>query len=275
VLGVLSSLMVVLFHGSTHHLIPLYAVGVFIAFTLSQLGMVRRHLRLREPGWQFRTFLSGFGACCTGIVMCIFAVVKFTAGAWLVLIIIPSLVLLFLRINRHYQEVAKRLTMERFAPMQPFEHTVLVLVPGIHRGIMQAMAYACSISPAARAVYVEVDPEETSRVQEKWHRWMPSTPLVVLESPYRSLVDPLLRYIDQVDAERDDDIVTLIIPEFVTSRWWTKLLHNQSGLMLKFALLFKKGIVVTNVRYYLDDRVEEEAEETTPLRPAAATLTKT
>ena len=266
-LAILSSLLVIGFHGSTHHLIPLYAVGVFVSFTLSQAGMVRRHMRLREPGWQFRAGMSGFGALCTGVVMCVIAAAKFAMGAWIVIFLIPLLVLLFMRIHRHYQQVANYLTMARYTPSRPRENTVLVLVPGIHRGIMQALDYARSISPNVRAVYLEVDPEDTARVQEKWRRWVPDIPLVVLESPYRSLLEPLSRYIDQVELERDDDIITVILPEFVTPEWWAKLLHNQSGLMLKFALLFKKGVVVTNVRYYLDESLDgvHEPLDTPPL----------
>jgi amino acid permease-like protein len=256
VLAVLSGLLVWGFKGVTHHLIPLYAVGVFLSFTLSQAGMVKRWLHHKEPGWPRGAAINGFGALCTTVVLMVFATTKFIDGAWVVVLLIPLLVVMFLRISAHYREVKKRLSLEHFPGSQPFQHTVCILVPGVHRGVIPALDYARSMSSEVRGVHVEVDPSETAMVQEKWSRWAPDIPLVVLESPYRSLIEPVLRYLDEVEAEREDDVVTVIIPEFVANKWWEKILHNHSGLLLKLALLGKRGIVVTNVRYHLNGTYE-------------------
>jgi hypothetical protein len=173
-------------------------------------------------------------------------------GAWLVMVAIPCIVWMCLRISAHYRDVATHLTMERYEEVPDFRHTVLLVVSGVHRGIMPAVKYARSIGEDVRAVYVEVDPEQSAELLRRWSRYVPDIPLVVLESPFRSLLDPLLTYIDEVERERDEDIVTVVVPEFVTEKWWTKLLHGQNGLLLKWSLLFRKGVVVTNVRYYLD-----------------------
>lgn len=342
-LALLSIGTVVAFSASTHHLIPLYALGVFLSFTLSQYGMFVRWLRLKPHGWQLGAVISGLGGTTTLVVLVIIAVTKFMAGdpvhffplttplgiwtvltvitfvllsmyhrwmgkwflglstlaflvfwaaarpsllgpveihlgAWLVMAAIPALVWMCGRIHAHYAEVSEHLTMSRFQDVPDFRHTVLVLVPGIHRGVMPAVKYARSIGGDVRAVYVEMDPARTPEVLERWGSYVPEIPLVVLESPYRALTEPLLEYIDQVERERDDDVVTVIIPEFVTEKWWTRLLHNQNGLLLKWALLFKPGVVVTNIRYHLDtDRdappghvltstLEEETEPGSPQR---------
>jgi amino acid transporter len=308
---------VVAFGASTHHLIPLYAFGVFLSFTLGQTGMVVRWFRLKPAGWKLGALISGIGAAATAVVLVIIAITKFMAGdpvhfwpittqlglwsivsvvtfvllsmyhrwmgkwflglsvlgfliywaaaqvdvlapvdvrlgAWVVMAAIPALVWMCFRINAHYKEVATHLTMQRYEDVPDFRHTVLVLVGGLHRGVMPAVKYARSIGGDVRAVYVEIEPEKTPDVLQRWRNYVPDLPLVVLDSPYRALTAPLLRYIDEVEQERDDDIVTVVIPEFVTEKWWTKLLHGQNGLLLKWALLFRKGVVVTNIRYYLD-----------------------
>jgi hypothetical protein len=175
-------------------------------------------------------------------------------GAWVVMVAIPCLVWMCFRINAHYKEVAEHLTMERYDPVPDFKHTVLVLVGRLHRGIMPAIHYARSMGDDVRGVYVEIEPDKTADVLQRWQRWVPDVPLVVLESPYRSLTGPLLEYINSVEDEREDDVVTVIIPEFVTEKWWTTLLHGQNGLLLKWALLFRENVVVTNVRYHLAQR---------------------
>jgi amino acid transporter len=253
VLAVLSGLLVWMFGGVTDHLIPLYAIGVFLSITLSQAGMVKHWLSLKEPGWRKSAVINGFGALCTGVVTLVIAATKFTHGAWMVVILIPLLVLGFLRIQNHYLDVGRRLTLENCERPKPFHNTVCVIAPKLHAGIIPALEYARSISREVRGVYVEIDPQETSRVHEKWAQWAPDLPLVVLDSPYRALIEPVMSYLAEVEKERPDDIVTVIIPEFVASRWWAKALHNHSGLMLKFALLRMPGIVVTNVRYHLSD----------------------
>jgi amino acid transporter len=252
-LGLLAALLIVAFGGDTHTLLPLYAIGVFVSFTLSQSGMVMRWVRLRGRAWAQLAVVNGIGALATFIVLCILTVTKFVEGAYIVVLLIPMLVALFRGVERHYNQVGKELTIEPNSGFRPIKHTVVVLVPGLNQAVMQTLEYARSISADARAVYVEMDPAETAAFAERWTKYVgDEMPLVILESPYRSLVQPVLRYLDDVDAERHDDIVTVIIPEMVTPRWWQKLLHNQNGLLLKFSLLFKKGIVVTNVRYHLD-----------------------
>ena len=277
VLALIATTLLVIFHASTHHLIPLYAVGVFLSFTLSQSGMVVRWWRRREGNWRLAMAVNTTGAIATGIVMIVVAVSKFVDGAWMVVLLIPLMVLLFRKVHHHYAEVAEQLSMAHFEGVRPFRHTVLLLVPDVHRGIMQALAYARTISPHIRAVYIEIDPSRTQRMLERWQQWVPDIPLVVLPSPYRGLVEPLMRYLDEVEAEREDDVITVVIPEFVTPQWWSKLLHNQSGLLLKFALLFRKNVVVTNVRYYLEPHVpaprEGAASEPAPLVKAGAPST--
>jgi amino acid transporter len=252
-LALLASSLIWLFHGVTHYLLPLYAIGVFISLTHSQAGMVKHWLKLREPGWRKSAVINGLGALATGVVLIDIAASKFRLGAWIVVILIPLLVLLFLRIHTHYLHVAHRLSLENCDPPKPFHHTVCVLVPKLHRGIIPALEYARSISREVRGVYVEIDPQETARVHEKWARWAPDLPLVVLDSPYRALIEPVISYLEEVENERPDDVVTVIIPEFVARRWWAKVLHNHSGLLLKFALLRMPRIVVTNVRYHLSE----------------------
>ena len=251
ILGGLSLLLLVIFLGDTHALIPLYAVGVFISFTLSQLSMVRRWLRVRGDGWWWRAALNAVGALATGVVMLTIAVTKFTHGAWIVVLLIPTLVVIFLVVHRHYDEVASQLSMDGLEPPPPISHTVLVLVGDLHRGVLKAIQYAQSLSPAAKAVFVETDPERTRRLEEKWGKWGMGVPLIVLSSPYRSLLGPLLEYVDHLQERGDQHIVTIILPEFVPAKWWQHLLHNQTALLIKGALLFHKNIIVTNVPYHL------------------------
>ena len=252
ILALVSIGLLVLFQADTHALIPLYALGVFVSFTLSQSGMVRYWLRERGPRWSFRALLNGMGATATAAVAVIIAVTKFTHGAWMVVVLIPCMIALFLAVRRHYDEVARQLSVESAAPrVAPRGHAVLVLVGDVHRGMLPAVEYARSLSPGARGVYVEVDPEQTRRFEERWVRYVEGMPLVVLRSPYRSVAGPLLEYLDLLQGQAPDDIVTIVLPEFVPARWWQHLLHNQTALLIKGALLFRKGVVVTNVPYHL------------------------
>ena len=251
ILGGLSLLLLIIFGGDTHALIPLYAVGVFISFTLSQSSMVRRWLRLGGDGWWWRAALNAIGALATGVVMLTIAVTKFTHGAWIVVLLIPTLVAVFLIVHRHYDEVASQLSMDGLEPPPPLQHTVLVLVGDLHRGVLKAIQYAQSLSPSAKAVFVETDPERTRRLEEKWGKWGMGLPLIVLSSPYRSLLGPLLEYIDHLHERGEHHIVTIILPEFIPARWWQHLLHNQTALLIKGALLFRKNIIVTDVPYHL------------------------
>jgi amino acid transporter len=251
ILGSLAIALLVIFHGETHALIPLYAVGVFISFTLSQASMVRRWLRLREEGWWWRAVLNGVGALVTGVVMLTIAVTKFSHGAWIVVLLIPTLVLAFWAVHRHYDEVARQLSLEDFSPPPPMTNTVLVLVGDLHRGVVKAIQYAQSLSPAAKAVFVETDPERTRRLEEKWAKWGLGLPLIVLSSPYRSLLGPLLEYIDHLQQHGDNHMVTIVLPEFIPARWWQQILHNQTALLIKGTMLFRKNVTVTDVPYHL------------------------
>ncbi len=251
VLAFFSILLLVLFEASVHALIPLYAIGVFLSFTLSQTGMVIRWWRRRDTGWAGPALLNAVGALVTAVVLVVVTITKFLDGAWMVAVAVPLLILVFYRIHRHYEDVSSALSMEGFAEPPSLRNTVLVLINTVHRGIVPALHYARSIGDDIRGVYVEIHPEKTHEVQTKWARWVSDFPLVTLTSPYRSLSAPVLQYLDEVQAEREDDIVTVLIPEFDTPSLFSKLLHNHSGLRLKLALLSKPGVVVANIRYHL------------------------
>jgi len=295
-LALFSSILVIVFSGDTSRLIPLYAVGVFLSFTLSQAGMVRHWLKERlslvrtqqndlsagdGPGdsagpvpdpelvihrratfisdevtdlthWKKSIVINGVGALVTFIVLTVFILTKFIHGAWVVVVVIPLLVVMFHSIHEHYVDVAKQLSTEGLEPLRPIKHTVLVPISGIHRGVVHALQYAKSIGgDNVMALYVDLDAEATNKLRKKWDQWGSGVKLVVLQSPYRSLVRPLLRYIDRIERARDDDMITVVLPEFVPAKWWHQLLHNQSSLLLKGALLFRKGIIVTSVPYHL------------------------
>ncbi|MEN9933810.1 MAG: hypothetical protein RLZZ387_389 [Chloroflexota bacterium] len=254
VLGAIAAVLVVGFGAREQALLPLYAVGVFMSFTISQVGMVRRWLRLKSPGWQRSALINGLGATVTGVVLVVLAFTKFLEGAWAVLLLIPIMVLVLRAIHTHYASVAEQLSLADVRPPQAVRrHTAIVLVSGVHRGVIPAVQYALSLAPDnVTAVYVDMDPVATEKMRAKWQQWGSGIPLVVLSSPYRSLMRPLLQYIDEVDAKYDDDVLTIILPEFVPSKWWQYMLHNQTGLQLKAALFFSKGTVVTSVPYHLE-----------------------
>lgn len=246
-------LLLVMFGGDTHSLLPLYAVGVFLSFTLSQGGMVRHWLRLREKGWRWRIWVNGVGAVVTAVVLLVLAVTKFREGAWIVVVVIPLLIAVFVVIRRHYEEVAVELSLEGLGGPPRFQHTVLVPIGDVHRGVVRAVQYAKTLAPTAtvRAVFVETDPAHTPRLEEKWSKWGLEVPLVILTSPYRSLLRPLLEYLDQIQSRGDDQMVTIVLPEFLPRRWWQHILHNQTALLIKGALLFRKNTVVADVPYLL------------------------
>jgi amino acid transporter len=254
-LGVFAALLVVAFDAREQAMLPLYAIGVFISFTLSQYGMVRHWVRTREPGWQRSVTVNAVGAVLTALVLAVIVVTKFEQGAWAVLVLTPILVLLFRAVHTHYLQVARQLSLEKAPRVEPVRrHTALVLISGIHRGVVPALEFAKSIAPDnTTALFVDLDAEHTRKIQEKWARWGAGIPLQVLDSPYRSLVRPILRYIDQIDAQYDDDVLSVILPEFIPSKWWQHLLHNQTALTIKAALLFRKGVVVISVPYHLED----------------------
>jgi amino acid transporter len=261
-LAILASLLLIVFHGNTNLLINLYAVGVFMSFTLSQGGMVLHWWRLRREhrGWQRSMVINGLGAMTTALVALIISVTKFTEGAWIVVILIPLLVLMFMGIHKHYQYVE----LERTAniPTKPAEiqHLFVVPIAGLDKVSIQSLSYARSISDNVTAVHVAIDEADAIKVREEWKRWrhnigaQEKTELVIIESPYRSLARPLLRYIDTVHQLYPEYTLTVLLPEFVVSHWWEHILHNQTALQLKAALLFRPGIVVTSVPQHLPGR---------------------
>jgi hypothetical protein len=280
-LALLSGLLVFAFGASTHALIPLYAVGVFISFTLSQAGMVRHWWRLREPGWRRHMVINAIGAVSTGVVLLVVIQAKFLQGAWIVAVLIPAYVGVMYKIHQHYEEVRAELTLEGAQPLPPIQHhRVIVPVGGIHRGVLAALRYAKSLSSDVEAVIVDVDPRRTEEVAAKWKRWGMDVPLTILPSPYRSMVSPLIRHLDGLELELGfDEPVTLVVPEFVPNRLWQFFLHGQTALMLKVALYFRRRAghrvaVVTSVPYYLGkpDPIEEFEEVRPTILAPAATL---
>ncbi len=254
ILGLVSALLIVYFRGQTHSLIPLYAVGVFLSFTLSQSGMVIHWWRRRKEDqkWLVHAAINGTGALVTVAVFVIETVTKFTMGAWVVAILIPGAVMFFLAIRRHYDAVAKDLRMELSdVRVKPVKHIVVVPIAGIHRAVAATLAYARSLSNDIRAVHVSVNPEETEKIKARWEQWDIGIPLTVLPSPYRSLTAPLLGYIDDIQRKEKATVVTVVIGEFLPKRWWQYLLHNQSALWLTTILHFRPNTVVVSVPYHL------------------------
>ena len=248
-----ASLLIVVFRGKVAALIPLFAVGLFTAFTLSQFGMVRHHLRLREKGWKVGVAVNAVGTVATSVILVVVLVSKFTEGAWIPAVVIPTVVFLFMSIKRHYTGVARRLAVGRDAPLPVVHNTVVVLVSDLTRGVFNALAYAKSLHPD-RLVALTVDLEDShvDTLKQEWDRHGFDVPLETLESPYRDLTRPVLDFLDSVDAERPDDVITVVIPEFVVRRWWEQILHNQSALLLKARLLFRRNTVVISVPTQLD-----------------------
>ena len=253
-LGALASILLVAFGGDTHALLPLYAIGVFLSFTLSQSGMVVHWFRLKTPNWQREAVINGIGATATLVVLIVIVMTRFTHGGWIVVVLIPIIVALFLMIHRHYREAAAQLSLEDYgAPQRIRRHRVIVPIADVHRGVLEALHYARALSDDVTAVYVETDPEETANVREKWNRWGDGVRLEVLKSDYRSIIEPLIIYLDKVDACQPDDMITVVMPQFLASRWWHNLLHNQTALLIRLSLLFRRGMVVTDVPYRLKD----------------------
>lgn len=267
-LAIFASVLIIVFQASVTRMIPLYAIGVFLSFSLSQTGMARRwwksgHLKkdekIVEPGsvithdnsWKFKMIVNGFGAICTFIVMIVFAITKFKDGAWIIVLLIPLMVTCFFGIHHHYKMLAKKLSLDNFhSSPRIARHRILVLIAGVHQGSLAALTYAESIGSDVTAVHVAVDEKETEKVRTKWETYGDGTRLVILESPYRLLIEPILEYIERILAVRQtNELLTIVVPQFVPAHWWENLLHNQTALMLRFALLFKPGLVIIEVPY--------------------------
>jgi amino acid transporter len=256
-----TAVLIILFQGDTHLLVPLFAVGAFLAFTLSQSGMVMHWWREGGRHWQLKALANAIGALATGVTLLVVGITKFLDGAWITIIVIPLLVFMFLRIRSHYLHVKEQLTLHGLPPtLRPFANLrVVVPVSGVHRGIVAALRYALTISNDVTGVYVELSPNDSQEVQEKWNHLWPDIPLVIVPSPYRSVIQPLLDFLDKTDAERNDgQQATVVLPEFVPAHWWQTILHNQTAWLLKAALLYHRRNlrfqrVIIDVPYYLHD----------------------
>jgi hypothetical protein len=253
ILGVLSAGLLAAFRAETHMLIPLYAVGVFLSFTLSQTGMVRRWWRHAGPGRIGHLAINGLGAAATALVLGVVVATKFVQGAWAVIVLLPAFVVWFVAVRLHYRRLAIQLSIGGGRRPALGHVPVVVLVGRLHRGVLEAMALAQAISRDVTAVTVDINPTETSRLRMRWPEWFPDVPLVVLESPYRSIVSPLLEYIDRLDRDKPGPSLTVVLPEFVPGRWWHHLLHNQTALLIKAALLFRPGKITVSVPYHLHE----------------------
>ncbi|MGB2896401.1 MAG: APC family permease [Anaerolineales bacterium] len=263
ILGILASALIIVFRGDTHRLLPLYAVGVFISFTLSQAGMVRRWFRIRIKGWRRNATINALGGTVTFIVFLIILITRFLTGAWIVIVLISIVSLMLLRIHSHYRQIAKSLSLEAYAsPTRLHNPVVIIPIGGVHRGVLKALEFARSLSPDVTAVYVETSSEEGQKVREKWEQWGDGVRLVTLESPYRSMAGPLIEYLTKIGKERQrDDVITVVLPQFIPAHWWENLLHGQSAWLIRLALLFREGYIVIDVPYHITEMVIMEKRE--------------
>ncbi len=267
-LTVIASLLIFAFNASVTALIPLWAVGVFISFTLSQTGMAVRWWKVGHlapgrsapgipsvtdsgRGWQWKLAINGFGAVCTAVVTIIFAVTKFRDGAWIIVLLLPTVVAVFFAIHRHYLHLAKGVSLNDFGiPQRMHWHRVIVPISGIHRGALTAIDYARSLSPDVTAVHISIDSAEAQKIRRLWESWGGGVRLVIIDSPYRAFLEPFLEYIDAMCAQlQPNKRLTIVVPQFVPEHWWHNLLHAQTALWLRFALLHKKGVVIIEVPY--------------------------
>jgi amino acid transporter len=275
VLALVASALIWVFDASVTALIPLYAIGVFLSFTLSQAGMAHRWWKSGrlKPGesaqergsvvrhdrrWALKMAVNGFGAALTAVVTLVFAVTKFHDGAWVVILVIPALVAVFYAIHRHYLALARQLSLDDFGPPARVDrHRVILPISGVHRGVVAGLRYARALSDDVTAVYVSTDPEQAAAVQKKWGLWGAGVRLVVVSSPYRLLVEPIVGYIKEVAVHRQpNEVITVVVPQFVPRRSWHNLLHAQTAILLRLALLFERGIVITSVPYQVGEEGE-------------------
>lgn len=251
-LAIAAMILVIVFHASTHALIPLYALGVFISFTLSQAGMVARWLKVSQNPWRnWKMWVSLIGTTTTFCVAVILAITKFKEGAWLIFVAMSIMLFIFSRIKRHYTYLASELSVLPGERTPEIESVALLMVPRMHRGILQAIAYAKSLTKDVRAIHVTLDPKTVGKIKEDWMKFGEDIPLVILESPYRSLTQPIMDYVDQTLEEDPNCMVTVIVPQAIPKHWWQGILHNNAAVSLKLALASRKNVVITNVRYFL------------------------
>jgi len=258
-LALATGALIVLFQGDTHALIPLFAVGAFLAFTLSQLGMVFHWWRLRGKGWLIKMIANGVGALATLMTLLVVGVSKFLEGAWLTVLVIGGLIYFFFLVRRHYRQVARQLSLRGLPPsLKPTQRPrVVVPISGVHRGMMDAVRFAQSIAREVTVVYVELEPGEGEKIRDEWKKWWPDVSLVVLPSSYRSVIEPLLHFLDETDRQHNDgEQAVVVLPEFIPARWWQAFLHNQTSFLIRSALLYRRRElgyqrVIIDVPYHL------------------------
>ena len=270
-LAIVASLLIVLFNASVSKLIPLYAIGVFLSFTLSQAGMAHRwwksgHLKadqkivergstvVYQPGWQFKMIINGLGSICTGVVMVVFAVTKFKDGAWIVVILTPTLVAIFSLIHSHYKHLGEQLSLDSYTPSPRVAHQKVIMpISGVHKGTLAALRFAKTLSDDITVVHISSDENENKKVQEKWKIWGDGYRLVILDSPYRLFIEPLLAYIDEIDAQKQpNEVINIVVPQFVPKHWYTNMLHTRTADTLRRVLLYRKDIVIMEVPYQVN-----------------------
>ena len=250
-LALVAILLVWIFNAQTTALIPLYAIGVFVCFTLSQAGMVRHWFTTREPGWKWKATLNGMGAIATGIVSIVQVVTKFTSGAWIVVVLIPLIILLLRAIHEHYRLFAEEVKFVGHSPIVPLHHTVVVPISAITKATAGALVYATMISADVHAIYIDLDHSATAKLREDWAAWDIGIDLVVIDSPYRSVLTPMVLYVENLRRDAPGELVTVVVPEIVPNRWWEHFLHNKTALYIRTAFLFKPNVVVTAVPFHL------------------------
>lgn len=272
-LAFLSAVLIILFQASVTRLIPLYAIGVFLSFTIAQSGMAIRWWRSGklsantqtassystlsyDPAWKLKMLLNGFGALCTAVVMVVFAITKFKDGAYIVMLLIPLMVAVLWMIHSHYKKLAAKLSLENFGviPPQIIRHRVIMPVSGVHQGTLSALRYARMLSDDVTAVHITIEPEDAEKVRKKWETWGEGTRLVMLDSPYRLFVEPLLKYISDIAEQRQPgETITIVVPEFVSDNKLTGALHTNTASILRDQLKLQHGIVITNVPYHVHE----------------------
>lgn len=266
ILAVVAAILIIIFRGDTHLLIPLYAVGVFLSFTLSQTGMTLKWIRGKEKGWVHKTLVNGIGAFVTAVAVIIIGATKFIHGAWIVILLIPFLVWIMLKIKKHYNIVADHLRIGvdelKQIDLEPkYDHEIIVPLASINKAVVQTLKYAKSLSSNVTAVHVAINEEAAQKWNQRWKEWNPGIPLVVINSPFRELLDPFIEYIDDIISNKDpEDRITVLIPQFIAvNEWESYFLHNQTSFFIREALLLKhKGVVVSNYPFYIDDVFDAE-----------------
>src|ERR1044071_7263620 len=263
----IASGLIILFNASVTALIPLWAVGVFLSFTLSQAGMARHWWKNRQlatgqvsekekikrydPGWRWKLAINGLGSVTTAIVTLIFAITKFVDGAWIIVLLLPAIVFSFYAIHSHYASLAKDLSLEHYGEPPPARrHRVIMPISAIHQGTLDALEYALSLSRDVTAVHISIDPDQTEKLRHKWGGWGKGARLVVIESPYRTFLEPFLEYVNELcSILQPNERLTIVVPQFIPRHWWHNALHMQTAFWLRFMLLNKRGIVITEVPY--------------------------